>query len=180
MCSLGFPLGARRDPEPKRIGALTNIPDVLPAVVCGPRKFQYEAQSKAEIPACQKNCFGASLRRAPAVACWLGHAELSYLYPLPRELPQMLNLDCIVQRDPDVIAAEAGPDLVMVSITNGLYYGVSDVARELWRAIEHPKKISDLIDDLVATYNIDRSKCEEETLSFLEDLLTERLLQVKH
>jgi len=92
----------------------------------------------------------------------------------------MLNLDCTVQRDPDVIAAEADQDLVMVSIANGFYYGVSDVAREIWEAIERPKKISDLIDDLAATYNIDRSTCEEETLSFLEHLLSEQLLQVKN
>ena len=94
-------------------------------------------------------------------------------------LPQALNLDCIVQRDPDVIAAEADQDLVMVSIANGFYYGVSDVAREIWEAIERPKKISDLIDDLTKTYNVDRSSCEEQTLSFLEDLLTEGLLQVR-
>ena len=67
----------------------------------------------------------------------------------------------------------------MVSIANGEYYGVSHVAREIWAAIEHPKKISDLIDDLAARYNVERSSCEEQTLSFLEDLLTERLLQVK-
>jgi hypothetical protein len=88
-------------------------------------------------------------------------------------------LDWIVQRDPEVIAAEADQDLVMVSIANGAYYGVSHVARDIWAAIEHPKKISDLIDDLAASYNVDRSSCEEQTLSFLEDLLTERLLQVK-
>jgi hypothetical protein len=67
----------------------------------------------------------------------------------------------------------------MVSIASGLYYGVSDVAREIWEAIEHPKRISDLIDDLVKTYIVDPSKCEEETLSFLEELRTEHLLQVK-
>jgi len=92
--------------------------------------------------------------------------------------PQMLNLSCVVQRDPDVIAAEADQDLVMVSIANGLYYGVSDVAREIWEAIESPKKISDLIDDLVGTYDIDPTTCKEETLSFLEDLRTEGLLKV--
>jgi hypothetical protein len=92
--------------------------------------------------------------------------------------PQMLNLNCIVQRDPDVIAAEADRDLVMVSIANGLYYGVSDVAREIWETIERPKKISDLINDLAGTYNIDRTTCEQETLSFLEDLRTEGLLKV--
>jgi hypothetical protein len=96
----------------------------------------------------------------------------------PMTFPQMLNLNCLVQRDPDVIAAEADQDLVMVSIANGLYYGVSDVAREIWEAIERPKKISDLIDDLVGTYNIDRTTCKEETLSFLEDLRAEGLLKV--
>jgi hypothetical protein len=93
--------------------------------------------------------------------------------------PQKLKLESIVQRDPDIIAAEADQDLVMVSIASGAYYGVSDIAREIWAAIEQPKKVSDLIDDLTASYNVDRSSCEEQTLSFLEDLLTEHLLQVK-
>ena len=90
----------------------------------------------------------------------------------------MLNLGSIVQRDPEVMAAEAGQDLVMVNIANGMYYGVSDIARQVWVAIEQPKKVSDLIDDLLATHDVDRARCEAETLSFLEDLLNERLLQV--
>ena len=95
------------------------------------------------------------------------------------EFAHRLSLDCTVQRDPDVIGAKAGEDIVMVSIANGFYYGVSDVAREIWEAIERPKKISDLIDDLAESYNVDRSLCEKQTLSFLDSLLTERLLQVK-
>ncbi len=67
----------------------------------------------------------------------------------------------------------------MVSIPNGLYYAVSDIAREIWETIERPKKVSDLIDDLTATYNVDRHLCGKETLSFLEDLRTEGLLQVR-
>src|SRR6476646_6425175 len=92
---------------------------------------------------------------------------------------QKLNLDCIVQRSSDVIAAEVDQDLVMVSIVSGAYYGVSDVAREIWDAIEQPKKVSDLIVRLSATYKVDRSSCEEQTLSFLDDLLAENLLQVR-
>jgi hypothetical protein len=94
-------------------------------------------------------------------------------------LPQTLKLDSIVQRDNDVISAEADQDLVMVSIAKGAYYGVSDVARQIWEAIEHPKRISDLIDDLTAIYDIDRNSCEQETLSFLESLRVENLLQVR-
>jgi hypothetical protein len=91
---------------------------------------------------------------------------------------QKIDFNSVVQRDPNIIAAEAGEDVVMVSIDKGEYYGVSHVAREIWQAIEGPKKVSDLIDDLVNNYNVERSVCEKETLLFLEELLTERLLQV--
>jgi hypothetical protein len=92
--------------------------------------------------------------------------------------PQMLDLQCVVHRDPEILAAEADKDLVMVSIANGFYYAVSDVAREIWQAIERPKKVSDLIDDLAKSYNIDPTICQSETLSFLEDLRSEGLLKV--
>ena len=90
-----------------------------------------------------------------------------------------INLQSIVQRDPEIIAAEVDQDLIMVSMVKGSYYGISDVARVIWEAIEQSKKVSNLIDDLVSAYDVDRSKCEEDTLSFLSDLLTERLVQVR-
>jgi Coenzyme PQQ synthesis protein D (PqqD) len=91
----------------------------------------------------------------------------------------MLTLNSIIQRDPEIIAAEADRDIVMVSIATGHYYGLSDVAREIWETIERPIKISDLVDDLTASYHVDASSCEVQTLSFLEVLRDEGLLQVK-
>jgi len=94
--------------------------------------------------------------------------------------PRNLAPNCVIQREPNVIAAEADQDLVMVSIENGFYYGVSNVAREIWDSIDEPKKISDLVDELSTKYNVDRCSCEEQTLSFLEDLLRENLLRVRN
>ncbi len=91
----------------------------------------------------------------------------------------MLTLDSILQRDPEVIAAEAALELIMVSIDTGYYYGLSDVAREIWHAIEHPKRVSDLVHDLTTSYRIDPPACEDQTLSFLKALLDEGLVQVK-
>jgi len=91
----------------------------------------------------------------------------------------MLTMNSIIQRDTEVIAAEADQDLIMVSIASGYYYGISNVAREIWDAIESPKRISDLIHDLTTTYDIDRPSCEDQTLSFLETLLKEGLVRVK-
>jgi hypothetical protein len=91
-----------------------------------------------------------------------------------------LTPDSLVHRDPEVIAAEADLDLVMVSISTGYYYGISDVAREIWGKLERPKMISDLVDELVATYNVDRRSCEAQTLEFLDELLKEQLIQLQN
>ena len=91
----------------------------------------------------------------------------------------MLTSNSIIQRNPKVIAAEADQDLIMVSLATGHYYGLSDVARDIWDAIERPKRISDLVAYLIVNYRIDSSSCEDQTLSFLEALLDEGLLQVK-
>ena len=93
-------------------------------------------------------------------------------------LPTSVRLDCTVQRDPNVIAAEADRDLVMVSISSGFYYGVSDVAREIWEAIERPVRVSELVDYLMENYGVDRAACENETLKFLEDLLENNLIKI--
>jgi hypothetical protein len=91
-----------------------------------------------------------------------------------------MTTDSVVQRNPDIIAAEVGEDLVMVSIEKGFYYGVSDVGREIWGSIEQPKKISQLIEELTATYDVDPELCKQQTMSFLEKLVEENLLKVSN
>ena len=91
----------------------------------------------------------------------------------------MLTLQSIVQRDPEVIAAEADQDLMMVSVATGNYYAVSDIAREIWDTIEKPIRVSDLVGSLMENYKIDLCSCQGQTLSFLKDLLNEGLLKVQ-
>ena len=64
------------------------------------------------------------------------------------ESPYRLRTDWVVQRDSNIIASEADQDLVMVSIENGFYYGLSNVGREIWEAIEYPEKNLILLDEL--------------------------------
>ena len=89
-----------------------------------------------------------------------------------------MDLDSIVQRYSDMMSADVDEDVVMVNVQTGFYYAVSDVAREIWEAIERPTRISNLIEDLSASHDVDRSECEEQTLAFLETMLAERLLRV--
>ena len=90
-----------------------------------------------------------------------------------------IDLNSIVQRNPETLGAEAGEDLVMVSVEHGQYYAVSRVAKEIWQAVHQPMTVSNLVDELLLRYNVDRAVCEKDTLRYLEELFAEHLLQVK-
>ena len=48
----------------------------------------------------------------------------------------------VAQRDPEIIGAEAGEDIIMVSIDSAKYYAVVDVAREIWSSVQQPISVS--------------------------------------
>jgi Coenzyme PQQ synthesis protein D (PqqD) len=118
---------------------------------------------------------GGDCSCSPIYTCY----SVTRFLDFTRESPVMLTLNSIIQRDTEVMSSEADQDLIMVSIATGCYYGLSDVAREVWDAIESPKRVSDLVGGLTKSYNVNSSLCEEQTLSFLQTLLDEGLLQVK-
>ena len=91
-----------------------------------------------------------------------------------------LGLRTVVQRNPDIIGAEAGEDTVMVSIASGKYYAVADVGKEIWRSIQEPVAVSIVIERMMAKYKVDREECERDTLRFLNQLLSEHLLVMKN
>jgi hypothetical protein len=91
-----------------------------------------------------------------------------------------LSLGTIVMRDPRVFDAVAGRDVVMVSLENGSYYGVSDVSRAIWEALKRPTPVADVIASLATAYDIDLASCEKQTLTFLESLQREGLLRVSN
>ena len=91
-----------------------------------------------------------------------------------------LGLRTVVQRNPDIIGAEAGEDTVMVSIASGKYYAVANVGKEIWRSIQEPVAVSIVIERLMAEYKVDGEECERDTLRFLNQLLSEHLLDIRN
>ena len=90
----------------------------------------------------------------------------------------MIDENSTVQRKTTILTAEVDDDIVMVNVESGFYYGIADVARDIWDAIEQPRKVSDLIGELASVYDVDRSTCEAETLAFLNSMREENLLEV--
>ena len=83
-----------------------------------------------------------------------------------------------VHRIGDVLDVDMDGELVMMNIEQGRYFGLNQTGTRIWALLAQPVVISDLCDKLMAEFSVPQKQCEQEVISYLENLLTRGLLQV--
>jgi len=80
-------------------------------------------------------------------------------------------------RNPDLISADMDGDLVMMSVEQGTYYGLTGIAPQIWIALEEPKTANELFDALFPQYDVKSETLRRDIDSFLEEMLKNKLLR---
>ncbi|MDE3052288.1 MAG: PqqD family protein [Gemmatimonadota bacterium] len=89
-----------------------------------------------------------------------------------------LSLDSRVIATPDQLSSELAGEVVILSLADGVYYGLDEVGAYIWQRLREPRAVRDIVDDVVNRYAVDRERCEHDLLAFLEDLRAHRLAEV--
>jgi Coenzyme PQQ synthesis protein D (PqqD) len=89
-----------------------------------------------------------------------------------------LTLSSRVTAAPELLASDLAGELVLLNLADGVYYGLDAVGAHIWRLLDTPRTVRALVDDVVALYTVDRTRCEDDVLSFLGDLDSRGLLAV--
>ena len=82
-----------------------------------------------------------------------------------------VRLDTIVARGAEHVEAQMSGQTVMMSIPRGKYYALEGTAQRIWDLMAEPIRVSDIVDQLVEEYDIDRERCATEVLVFLNELV---------
>jgi len=89
----------------------------------------------------------------------------------------MITLQTIVTKRKDgLLVSELGKEVVMMDIDNGNYIGLNETGKAIWDMIDEPVKVSDLVDKLLAQYNIDKEQCSNDTLECLNKMEDQKLI----
>lgn len=91
----------------------------------------------------------------------------------------MLSLDQILERNPELIHANIDDETMLMSITNGEYYGMNSVGSTIWELLEKSISVEELIKKLTTKYGIDTHQCEKDITVFLNDLLHNGIVNIK-
>lgn len=91
---------------------------------------------------------------------------------------QVINENISVAQALDIVAAEMDGETLMMSIQNGMYYGLDEVGSRIWELISEPRRVSHLIDRLMEEYEVGRVPCQADTLDLLNQLYKEGLIRI--
>jgi hypothetical protein len=76
------------------------------------------------------------------------------------------------------IAAKAGDDVLVLSLSSGQYYRLAGTATHIWSLMRAPIRISDIREALTRTYEVPADACERDILILIEALMERGLAEV--
>lgn len=67
---------------------------------------------------------------------------------------------------------------VILSLSNGKYYGVNSVGASIWKAIQQPATFEEIESAVMSEYDIDSETCRTEIALFLKKMQVEKLVEI--
>ena len=80
--------------------------------------------------------------------------------------------DAVYYRKNGLITADMDGETVMMDIETGKYYNIGRTGGSIWEILEKPHTVSGMVDKMMEIYDVERSVCEEQTKSFVDQLVS--------
>ncbi|HXG19017.1 MAG TPA: PqqD family protein [Methylomirabilota bacterium] len=91
---------------------------------------------------------------------------------------QILRSSTVVTAKDQVWCEMAG-EAVILNLKSGIYYGLNPVGARVWSLIQEPKSVGNVLDTLLAEYDVEPDRCESDLMALLQDLAARELIKIE-
>jgi hypothetical protein len=70
-------------------------------------------------------------------------------------------------------------EAVILNLKSGIYYGLNPVGARVWSLIQEPKSVGNVLDTLLAEYDVEPDRCESDLMALLQDLAARELIKIE-
>lgn len=77
----------------------------------------------------------------------------------------------------DAVANPVGGETVILHLGNGNYFGLDTIGTLLWEGLKREKVPSEICDEILAEYDVERGVVESDIIQFLEELRENDLVE---
>jgi hypothetical protein len=87
-----------------------------------------------------------------------------------------VSLTSSLHRNDEFVHSAIDNETVMMSIEQGEYYGLDDIATRIWNILDEPHSVNQICDLLQPDYDVDRQQMEQDVLAFLDEMVKGKIL----
>ena len=91
---------------------------------------------------------------------------------------QEISQGSVVRWSPEAVATEVNDEVVLMNFERNRCYGLGVTGSEIWRRLEAPTHVSELLTQLEAAYEAPSGQIESDVLKTLRELAAEGLIEV--
>jgi coenzyme PQQ synthesis protein D (PqqD) len=78
----------------------------------------------------------------------------------------------------DQVSCEIGGETAILNLTTGSYFGLDPIGAMVWSLIAGPIAVHEIVDAIVARYDVKRARCEQDLLALLAQFDKRSLIQI--
>jgi hypothetical protein len=79
----------------------------------------------------------------------------------------------------DQVSCDLAGEAAILSIKNGVYYGLDPVGARIWSLVQEPRAVAEIRNTITGEYDVEPEQCARDLVGLLEKLLAEGLIEVK-
>ncbi|MEN4018841.1 MAG: PqqD family protein [Methanobacterium sp.] len=92
---------------------------------------------------------------------------------------EKLSGSSLVKITKEAVHCDVEDEVVILSMKDGVYYGLNPVGAFIWNQIQEPKRVNEIRDAILGEYEVDREACEKDLMQLLGELLDKKLIEVE-
>lgn len=90
-----------------------------------------------------------------------------------------IALTSAVRASPQQVSCNVADEAVLLSMRDGEYYGLNEVAACIWKHIQEPRTLLEVREALLAEYDdIEASECELAIVAFITEMISLQLVDL--
>ncbi len=75
-------------------------------------------------------------------------------------------------------SAEVDGENVILDLEEGVYYGLNPVGTQVWKRIQDPMPVGEVVAEITSDYGIERERCFQDVVALLHDLEEHNLVRI--
>jgi len=89
-----------------------------------------------------------------------------------------LSGSSVISVTKEAVHCDVEDEVVILSMKDGVYYGLNPVGAFIWNQIQKPKRVDEICDLIMGEFDVGREECEADLMDLLYELLDKGLIEV--